>query len=148
MILNLTQHTATAEQREDGVIELTDAGREAVRQSMTWDHPPTIADMEAAAERIAVLATLESVAANGGVHAICMLGGAPWFMPHLERALRARGHVPAYSFSRRESVEEAQPDGSVVKRSVFRHVGWVGQFWTADGARPALCAAANNTETA
>ena len=33
-------------------------------------------------------------------------------------------HIAVYSSSVRESVEETQPDGSVVKRSVFRHVAW------------------------
>ena len=33
--------------------------------------------------------------------------------------------IPLYAFSRRESVEEWQPDGSVRKINIFRHDGFV-----------------------
>ena len=54
-----------------------------------------------------------------------MIGGAPWLMGTLETKLREYGIQPMYAFSRRESVEQKQPDGSVRKVNVFRHAGWV-----------------------
>ncbi len=30
-----------------------------------------------------------------------------------------------YSFTKKESTEAVQPDGSVKKVAIFRHVGWV-----------------------
>jgi len=46
-------------------------------------------------------------------------------MAPLERALRSSDLIPLYAFSRRESVEEVADDGTVTKRSVFRHSGFV-----------------------
>ena len=45
-------------------------------------------------------------------------------MAPLEEALRYRGILPLYAFSRRESREETDPDGSVRKVAVFRHLGF------------------------
>jgi hypothetical protein len=53
-----------------------------------------------------------------------MIGGAPWMMAALESALLDAYITPLYAFSVRESVEIAQPDGSVVKTAVFKHVGF------------------------
>jgi hypothetical protein len=49
-------------------------------------------------------------------------------MHPLHNMLEWRGIWPLYAFSRREVQEEPQPDGSVKKVSVFRHVGFV-QLW-------------------
>jgi len=54
-----------------------------------------------------------------------MIGGAPYLMASLERELRRLAITPLYSFTARESVEVVQPDGSVRKTAIFRHVGFV-----------------------
>lgn len=54
-----------------------------------------------------------------------MIGGAPFFMPFLEVALRKIGVIPFYAFSIRESIDEILPDGKIAKKSVFKHVGFV-----------------------
>lgn len=77
--------------------------------------------MEERAEKLA------EIVANHGCPA-AMVGGAPYFMAPLERLLLAGGIKPLYAFSRRESVEQTQPDGSVRKVAVFRHVGWVAPY--------------------
>ena len=46
-------------------------------------------------------------------------------LPELEAALRQQGFTPLYAFSVRESADQTQPDGSVRKVAVFRHVGFV-----------------------
>ena len=46
-------------------------------------------------------------------------------MSALEKALVDYGVCPYYAFSRRESVEEVQADGSVRKTAVFRHAGFI-----------------------
>jgi len=116
MIINLTQHTATPEQTAAGVVPAPDAA--VVSRLLTFEEPPSRDEIVARANALAALA------AGVGARA-AMIGGAPYLMAPLERALRARGITPLYAFSRRESVEEAQPDGSVRKVAVFRHVGWV-----------------------
>lgn len=134
MILNMTQHAANAEQKAAGTVDLV--GREAaeLKRLLTFDAPPTKQQIESRADAIADLACAYLRKGRGGVAtrgggtpgaASCMIAGAPFLMPALAQAMRSRGLVPLCAFSRRESVEESQEDGSVVKRSVFRHLGFV-----------------------
>lgn len=106
-ILNLTQHVGTIEQ---GVIEPEE--KERVARLLTFAHIPT---KEALTERANLLASL----AVG--HDAAMIGGAPFFMSHLENALKAVGVTPLYAFSVRESVENSEGK----KVSTFKHKGWV-----------------------
>lgn len=116
-IINLTQHTATEEQARAGVFEPTD--KKAVQALLTFASLPTQAEITARATALAGIAQ----EANA-THA--MVGGAGYLMPALETALKAFGIAPLHAFSVRESIEETQDDGSVVKKNVFRHVGFVG----------------------
>jgi len=132
MIINLTQHPATAEQIAAGVVDLAGDARQALIVALTFDELPTREELEARAEYIAELAATYSDsdddAGNAGAVAYpsaAMIGGAPFFMAPLEAALRAVGIAPLYAFSRRESVEETLPDGTVRKVAVFRHAGFV-----------------------
>lgn len=69
---------------------------------------------------------LADVAANAkGDPDVAMIGGAPFLMASLERALAAVQMRAVYAFSVRVSAEQAQPDGSVRKVQTFRHAGWV-----------------------
>ena len=115
-IYNLTQHPASAEQVSAGVVEPAD--KRAVGTVLTFDTAPDGAELARRAAEFAAMA------ATAGASA-AMIGGAPYFMAPLERALRAAGIKPVYSFSTRESVEQTRPDGSVQKVAVFRHTGWV-----------------------
>lgn len=118
MILNLTQHAATPEQVAAGVVDLTGEAHASLISLLTADELPSAAQVVDMAEGIAALA-----AGYGAPTA--MVGGAPWLMAPLVDALRLRGIAPCFAFSRRESVEVAQADGSVRKTAVFRHVGFV-----------------------
>lgn len=121
MILNLTQHPATPEQVDAGVVDLPTEIREAVIALLTVDALPTRQEIE---DRCADIAMLAATAfENHPVQA--MIGGAPWMMACLESALLDQGIQPVYAFSVRESVEQSQPDGSVRKINVFRHAGFV-----------------------
>jgi hypothetical protein len=116
MILNLTQHIAFHEQVSVGVIEPTD--KLNVQKLLTFDDLPSQEELRERASQLADAAAQAKVKA-------AMIGGAPFFMGHLERALKERGVRPLYAFSQRESVDEKQPDGSTKKVGVFRHIGWV-----------------------
>jgi len=118
-ILNLTQHPATPDQIEAGVVEPAD--KKQVVDLLTFDTIPSPAEMRDRAERIAALAK-EAGAASA------MIGGAPFFMSALERALLEAGVEPVYAFSVRRTEEAPQPDGSVRKTNVFRHVGFVRPY--------------------
>ena len=54
-----------------------------------------------------------------------MISGPPYLMSSLEAELIAQNVQPVYAFSKRESTEKVQPDGSVVKKTVFRHVRFI-----------------------
>ena len=114
-VLNLTQHQSTPEQ---GCIDLQGTALQVLKGLLTFETIPTRQEVE---DRAAALANLAAV----NVAAAAMIGGAPFLMGPLEAALKLRGITPLYAFSRRESVDEVQPDGSVRKVAVFRHMGFV-----------------------
>lgn len=120
VILNLTQHNATPEQIAAGVIEPSSGDKAAIKELLTFTDPPCAASIRARAARLAVIASAYTDRA--------MIGGAPYLMAPLESELMDAGITPLYAFSRRESVEETQDDGSVVKRSVFKHVAFVEAY--------------------
>lgn len=121
-IINLTQHPASAEQREAGVFDVPadlTYGGDTLREQLTFNELPAYDDVLLVAECIANLAkdNFECDAA--------MIGGAPFLMAPLVDALQRNGIKPMFAFSKRESVEETQPDGSVRKTAVFSHLGFV-----------------------
>ncbi len=115
-IINLTQHVATPEQVAAGVVEPAD--KKAVQALLTFDEPPTKAEIM---RRARILANM---AAEYGQYDAAMIGGAGYLVTRLENALDVLGIHVKHSFTRRETVEETLPDGSVKKVAVFRHVGW------------------------
>lgn len=117
-ILNLTQHNATAEQKEAGVYDMPADKIGALRLALTFTTIPTQEDI---LERANIIANL----AHGEMGDSAMIGGAPYLMPALETALKAKGFEVLYSFTARESVESTDENGNVVKTAVFRHIGFV-----------------------
>lgn len=120
MILNLTQHKSTTEQRAAGVRDLDEQDRRLVGVHLTFDEVPSASRLEACAAKLAVIA-FDRVPQGTRV----MIGGAPYLMAPLERALSRYGLRPVYAFSRRESIERVESSGNVVKVTVFRHLGFV-----------------------
>ena len=115
-ILNLTQHSATPDQAAAGVVE--PAEKAAVQALLTLEEMPTAAEIEGRATALARIAAFDRPEA-------AMIGGAPYFMAPLERALKAEGIKVLYAFSRRESAEEPDGSGGVRKTNVFRHTGFI-----------------------
>lgn len=129
-ILNLTQHLATPEQIAAGVIDLPAEARDTVVALLTFGELPSRDDIGARANDIAQIAALMSSAedrddGSSGFADRAMIGGAPYLMAPLEAALRDVGVTPVYAFSVRKSTEQVQPDGSVRKYNIFRHIGFV-----------------------
>lgn len=115
-ILNLTQHNSTAEQAAEGVFE--PKNKKEVQDLLTFETLPEREEIRARAEALANIAEEEGASA-------AMVGGAPYLMGALECALKKRGIQPLYAFSVRESVEETLPTGEVIKKNVFKHLGFV-----------------------
>ncbi len=117
MIINLTQHQASVEQRAAGVVDLQGEELKALKELLTFENLPSKDEIQERALSIRELLPAFFDRA--------MIGGAPYLMGALEKELSSVGIRPVYSFTRRESVEETQADGSVRKTAVFKHVGWV-----------------------
>ena len=115
-VVNLTQHRATRDQLAADVLDLDPGGRERLLELLEFEVVPTAEEIGMRATAIADLVIGEEAA---------MIGGAPFLMSALERALRIRGVRPLYAFTPRESQEEELADGGVRKVQIFRHRGFV-----------------------
>lgn len=120
-ILNLTQHRATPEQISAGVVE-PEEGKKKIQRLLTFEDLPT---PEVIQERAEALARVAELLTKEYSHDAVMVGGAPYLMSALEKALKERDLTPLYAFSKREVVEEQLSDGSVKKTQVFKHLGFV-----------------------
>lgn len=114
-IVNLTQHPASPDQILKGVADLSGFALAELKSLLTFDALPKRGEAVDRAARIAALA-----AASGANSA--MIGGALWLMAPLEKELLKVGLKPVYAFSRRESIEDP---ATGVKRSIFKHIGFV-----------------------
>lgn len=124
MIVNLTQHPASAEQIAAGVTDLPAEQRAILTAALTFESLPSREEILAAAETVAGLAD-NAGPADHILPDAAMIGGAMWLMGPLAAAIEGRGIEALFAFSQRESVEEVQADRSVRKTAVFRHVGFV-----------------------
>jgi hypothetical protein len=118
-IINMTQHAGSADQVAAGLVEPSAEQKKEIVSSISFEEIPSLEEMEERAQKLAEIAS---------VYPAAMIGGAPYFQAPLERALLLRGVKPLYAFSKRESVDEKLPDGSVRKVAVFRHAGWVAPY--------------------
>lgn len=118
-LINLTQHSLTFEQIAGNEVFRKEAtAGDIVCDRLTFNEIPTHEEMEQRALELARLASQH--AAEGAI-----IGGAGYFMPYLEKELLKLNIIPMYSFTRRESVEKKNADGSITKTSIFKHIGWV-----------------------
>ena len=113
-IINLTQHGSSKEQIDNGVIDLAGDDLAVLKGLLTFDEIPTPEEMD---DRGGKIASLLPVGTNAA-----MIGGAPFFMPILEEALRRVGITPLYAFTKRIVVENPQTGE---KTSVFKHGGFI-----------------------
>ncbi len=118
-ILNLTQHIATPDQISAGVVDPSPTDKALIQSALTFDTLPDSMILRTRAETLAMYV-------SGAGHKSAMIGGAPYFMAPLEKALINAGVRPLYAFSVRETEEQTQPDGSVKKVAIFRHAGFIG----------------------
>lgn len=118
MIINFTQHNATPEQIQAGVVDIIPTSIRS--EFLTFTDIPSAEEIRIAAqEAVNYIGTVS----KGGERV--MIGGAPFFISALERELKAAGYTPVYAFSERISVDVVQSDGTVVKTSRFAHKGFV-----------------------
>ena len=137
MILNLTQHRATADQLKAGVVDLPAAQQMELVKLLTFETRPDKWELKNRARSIAAFAAESGIKMGVLEHVVCqgekliggavMIGGAPFLMAQLEHELHMIGVDVCYAFSTRESVESVNETGAVKKTAIFRHAGFV---WT------------------
>lgn len=133
IILNLTQHSATPDQIAAGVVDPPADLHAQVRAALTFTELPAAEMLRAAARTLSRLARQGADLTGGD---LVMVGGPGWLMPVLAARLRLEGLEPVHAFSRRESAEEKQADGSIRKVAVFRHLGFVPHVSVPDDPEP------------
>jgi len=125
MIINLTQHPATQEQKEAGVRDVAPELRERLHQLLTFEEAPNVHELRGRAAQLFRIFEDEADWGKEQFWPCAMIGGAPYLMSHLEECFLSESITVVYAFSQRKSVEEQQADGSIVKRTVFVHEGFV-----------------------
>jgi hypothetical protein len=124
MILNLTQHKSSPEQISEGVVDLPPDLQGELNKLLTFEECPTHSSMKERAYYICNTIICYEVENNIKVKTV-MIGGATFFMSILETILKEFNYKFLYAFSKRESIEQPQADGSIRKVSVFKHAGFV-----------------------
>lgn len=137
MILNLTQHAATDDQLEAGVVDLPADQQRELRQLLTFYTLPGLGELKDRAMKVAQLALrfFDAQGVETGNYRnkpVAMIGGAPFFMATLEWALLGEYIQPVYAFSQRVCVE-TQTESGVIKTSEFQHMGFVDGGWAIYG---------------
>ena len=123
IIINVTQHSVTNDQINDlenkfKEIAILNPGGDMFRNSLTFTNMPSKEELSKVAKKIA-----NDAFTMGASYAI--VAGAPYLMAHLEKEFFRLNIVPLYSFSERVSQEIKEPDGSVRKTNIFKHVGFI-----------------------
>ena len=124
MILNLTQHNATADQINAGINDLPVDFQTTLKGLLTFPTQYTRADLEYRALQIHELVR-DFCGTSEEVLEGVMIGGMPSFMPVLESVLISKGIKVGYACTDRVS-KDVIKDGEVIKTAVFVHAG---MYW-------------------
>ena len=124
MILNLTQHNATKDQQDAGIIDMPVEFQVALKGLLTFPTQYTRADLEYRALQIHELVR-DFCGPSKEVLKGVMIGGMPSFMPVLESVLISKGIKVGYACTDRVS-KDVIKDGEVIKTAVFVHAG---MYW-------------------
>ena len=147
VILNLTQHNASKEQIEAGVIDLPSEYKNKLVKLLTFDDVPDQKEIldrangiyglvidfclnnnspirEEVEELLDEKGLVDETLFKDNFNLGFMIGGALWLMKPLIEELAYIG-TPMFAFSKRITEEIKEPDGSIKKIAVFKHLGFV-----------------------
>lgn len=124
MILNLTQHNATADQINVGINDLPVDFQTTLKGLLTFPTQYTRDDLEYRSLQIHELVR-DFCGTSKEVLEGVMIGGMPSFMPVLESVLISKGIKVGYACTERKSVDK-EVDGKIIKTAVFVHAG---MYW-------------------
>lgn len=135
IILNLTQHQMTPEQYEYNGVKLKELYFEIKEEQedhekelkalLNFHELPTRDTINLRVMQITEFALNYFMGAGVQSNRYALIGGAPYLTAPLAEALKRVGIIPLYAFSKRESVETVNADGTVVKTSMFKHAGYI-----------------------
>lgn len=94
-IINLTQYPTTVEMKKLGIVDLKESAYKTLLRHLVFMECPDKARIKEAAKNIAALAYTASVMYHTNK---ALIGGDPFLMPSLEKALRKLGIQPVYLF--------------------------------------------------
>ncbi len=124
MILNLTQHNATADQINAGINDLPVDFQTTLKGLLTFPTHYTRDDLEYRALQIHELVR-DFCGTSKEVLEGVMIGGMPSFMLVLESVLISKGIKVGYACTERKSVDK-EVDGKIIKTAVLVHAG---MYW-------------------
>jgi hypothetical protein len=145
VIINLTQHSASVEQRDAGVINLPQPYRSELAKLLTFNELPAADEIKDRAVGIVDLVVnfcmdnnspvreeIKDMLKNGELDEVefkklnlgFMIGGALWLMKPLIEELSKIG-TPLFAFTKRVVEEVKLPDGSIEKKAIFKHEGFI-----------------------
>ena len=124
MILNLTQHNATADQINAGINDIPVDFQNTLKGLLTFPTQYTRDDLEYRSLQIHELVR-DFCGTSKEVLEGVMIGGMPSFMPVLESVLISKGIKVGYACTERKSVDK-EVDGKIIKTAVFVHAG---MYW-------------------
>lgn len=125
IIYNATQHTASPTQQAEGIRDLSGDRMAALHAAITLPWNYSRSDLYTATRKVQALVSEQAEADGNAVYGV-MIGGLPALMSWLEENLASDNVRVGYARSARESVDTAQPDGSVRKVATFVHKG---MYW-------------------
>lgn len=135
IIINLTQHKMTGDQYQYNGTKLKELISEIPEEQADYEKElktllnfhelPTRDTINLRVMQITEFALNYFMGAGVQNNRYALIGGAPYLTAPLAEMLKKVGIIPLYAFSKRESVETVQADGSVIKTSVFKHAGYI-----------------------
>jgi len=153
VILNLTQHNASEEQLKAGVINLPEPYNSKLKELLTFNELPNCDEVKKRAGAIYDLVIDFCLDKNSPIrdevrgmvisddgefgnkyeineaefkklNLAFMIGGALWLMRPLIEELENIG-TPLFAFTKRVVEEVKKEDGSIEKKAIFRHEGFI-----------------------
>ena len=113
-------HTMTSEQ-EQGWEQITLVSSDVKKRTSQISPMATLDEIKKLASEV-----VSEAVACGATHILC--AGEPTLALHVALQAHGLGIVPTQSTTRRESQDVVQPDGSILKTAVFKHVQWRDMF--------------------
>ena len=117
-IINLTQHDATQDQLDAGVVNLIGEAAYKLKQAYRFNYVPSAEEKNRRVREIVQIA-IDCKAEKA------LLDGPAWLTSALERELAVHEISAVYSFSMYPIIMTMEGDGTLVKRQRIKHMTFI-----------------------